>query len=222
MVGFVPAWAAAPARPAAHSEAIATRSLIERAIGGQASSLEQPADDPGHRRGAVRLSGNGRLPPTTTLDADATPRVGGFIDSFHRARPDRSVRLSALADILEQFEDGPAEVRIVVLCHCVAGNVTIDEDDLNGALRRAQLLLATGGDPRRPLELDGRAVGSLAGDLDDEEGRRQLLDQLAGLAGELEELPEASATLAELGADPDLAWRGFAAALLADALAEPD
>jgi len=130
--------------------------------------------------------------------------------------------LSALTDILESFEDAPIDIRIVVLCHCVAAEVAVDEDELNGALRRAQLLLATGGDPRRPLELDGRAVGSLADDLDAIERRHQLADLLAGLTTELGGLPAASATLAALVADPELAWRGFAAAVLADALAEPD
>ena len=39
-------------------------------------------------------------------------------------------------------------------------------------MRRAELLLAAGGDPRRELELDGRAVTSVADDLDEPDGAR--------------------------------------------------
>ena len=101
-------------------------------------------------------------------------------------------------------------------------DVPVDEDELNGALRRAQLLLATGGDPRRPLELEGRAVRSLADDLDQPDRRERLVARLAELAPDLAGLPMASATLGRLVSDPALAWRGFAAALLADALSEPE
>ena len=65
-----------------------------------------------------------------------------------------------LAALLLPFADRTADQQIVVLCHLVSDAVPIDAEELNGALRRAELLLATGGDPRRPLELDGRAVGA--------------------------------------------------------------
>ena len=97
--------------------------------------------------------------------------------------------MSALADILESFEDAPDEIRVVVLCHSALADVVIDEDELNGALRRAQLLLATGGDPRRPLELDGRAVTSLADDLDQADRRERLGERLAELVARPDRAP---------------------------------
>ena len=135
--------------------------------------------------------------------------------------------MTQLVEILAPFETAPPDVRVVVLCHLVSDAITIDPAERNAAVRRAALLLATGGDPRRPLELDGRAVGSLADDLDSDERRAQLaagLDALTGelRAGEPTALPQAAATLATLLADPALAWCGYAAAILADALADSD
>jgi hypothetical protein len=123
-----------------------------------------------------------------------------------------------LAALLLPFAGEPSDQQIVVLCHLAAGAVPLDADELNGALRRAELLLATGGDPRRPLELDGRAVTALAGDLDSPEGRGALQSALATLVPEVAAIPELAAVLQELLADSDLAWRGLSAALLADEL----
>ena len=89
-------------------------------------------------------------------------------------------------------------------------SVELDEDELRGAVRRAMLLLAAGGDPHRELELDSRAVTALAAELDTPERRAALAAALAGLRD------SASA----LAADADLAWRAFACSLLAEALAE--
>jgi hypothetical protein len=124
-----------------------------------------------------------------------------------------------LAALLLPFAGEPSDQQIVVLCHLAAVAVPLDADELNGALRRAELLLATGGDPLRPLELDGRAVTALAGDLDSPEGRGALHDALAALSPEVAEIPELAAVLRELLGDGDLAWRGLAAALLANELA---
>jgi hypothetical protein len=126
--------------------------------------------------------------------------------------------MSDLASVLAPFEDSPADDQIAVLCHCVALGVGIDEDELNGAIRRAQLLLATGGDPRRPLELDGRAVTALAADLDTPQRRDALMAELDSLAVEVVELPLLKSTLDRLRGDQDLAWRGLCAALLADSV----
>jgi hypothetical protein len=86
-------------------------------------------------------------------------------------------------------------------------------------VRRAELLLAAGGDPRRELELDGRAVTSIAEDLDEPEARDQLEDSLARLAAASEGLSAVSGGLAQLRAQPDLAWQSYACALLAEAIA---
>ena len=59
------------------------------------------------------------------------------------------------------------EEQWVLLCFIAGQSVELDEAERNAALRRAELLLAAGGDPRRPLELYGRAVTALADDLDD-------------------------------------------------------
>lgn len=126
--------------------------------------------------------------------------------------------MTDLASVLLPFEDSPPDDQIVVLCHCVAQGVWIDEDELNGAIRRAQLLLATGGDPRRPLELDGRAVTALAADLGTPQRRDALMAELDSLAADVVELPSLRSTLDRLGADHDLAWRGLCAALLADSV----
>ena len=127
--------------------------------------------------------------------------------------------MTDLAALLLPFADEPADQQIVVLCHLVSDAVPIDAEELNGALRRAELLLATGGDPRRPLELDGRAVSALADDVDSPEGRAALQDALGVLVPEVAEILELAAVLQELLGDGDLAWRGLSAALLAEELA---
>jgi hypothetical protein len=122
--------------------------------------------------------------------------------------------------------DGPDATEIVeravLLCFLAGRSVVLDEDDLNAALRRAELLLAAGGDPHRPLELEGRAVGSLADDLDKPRARTELAAALTELGGEFRSEPDAMATLDLLAAEPDLAWRCFAMALLAEALGSED
>ena len=112
-----------------------------------------------------------------------------------------------------------------MLCFIAGRNVELPADEANGAIRRAELLLAAGGDPRRRLDLYGRAVTALARDLDDPARRDALTESLAALEPELEELPGASESLHVLLADPDLAWQCYAAAVLADELTsepEPD
>jgi hypothetical protein len=80
------------------------------------------------------------------------------------------------------------------------------------------LLLAAGGDPHRSLELDGRAVTALAEEL----GSPERLDALAAALASLpvEGLPRVAAAVVRLLADRDLAWRAFAAGLLAEELAD--
>jgi hypothetical protein len=81
------------------------------------------------------------------------------------------------------------------------------------------LLLAAGGDPHRPLELDGRAVTALAAELDRPDRRLALAHRLEALLAEATGLPRAEAALAALLGDPDLAWRAYAAGLLGEELA---
>jgi hypothetical protein len=104
---------------------------------------------------------------------------------------------------------------LVALAWLAGREVPLDEDELRGALRRSMLLLASGGDPHRGLELDGRAVTALADELDAPERRDALRAGLRALAGEA---PDAELLLAE----PELAWRLYACGLLAEELAGDD
>jgi hypothetical protein len=113
----------------------------------------------------------------------------------------------------------PAE-QWTMLCFFAGRRVSVGEEELNAAVRRAELLLAAGGDPRRRLDPFGRAATALADDLDMPERRAQLRAGLEGLAPELEGLRGARESLALLLADADLAWKVYATALLAEALAE--
>ena len=103
----------------------------------------------------------------------------------------------------------------------VAGTeVELDAHERHATLRRAELLLAAGGNPRRELDLDDRAVTAVADDLDSPAARAQLLSGLEALASETADLTETDAARLRLLNEPDLAWQCFARALLADALAE--
>ncbi len=118
---------------------------------------------------------------------------------------------------LERAE--PAE-QWTMLCFFAGRGIAIDEVELNAAVRRAELLLAAGGDPHRPLDPFGRAVTSLAGDLDLPEHRTSLRAGLESLREEVAGLRGARESLALLLSDEELAWNAYATALLAEALAE--
>ena len=124
-----------------------------------------------------------------------------------------------MRELLTSLEGSGADLPIS-LAYVAGSTVELDEAEVRAALRRAELLLAAGGDPRRELDPDGRAVASLAADLDGANGRASLLEGLERLAAHADELPAVAAALAGLRADPDLAWRAYACALLAEALAE--
>ena len=113
----------------------------------------------------------------------------------------------------------PAE-QWTMLCFFAGRQVTIAEDELNAAVRRAELLLAAGGDPRRRLDPFGRAATALADDLDAPERRAQLRSGLEALLPEVEGLRGARESLVLLLSDRDLAWNAYATSLLAEALAE--
>jgi hypothetical protein len=107
-----------------------------------------------------------------------------------------------------------------MICFFAGQGVTVDENELNAAIRRAELLLAAGGDPRRELDPLGRAATALADDLDSPARRAQLRAGLEGLRPELDGLRGARESLTLLLDDGDLAWKIYATALLAEALAE--
>jgi hypothetical protein len=122
--------------------------------------------------------------------------------------------------LLVQLE-GAADPR-PALAYVAAQQVDVDEDELRGAVRRALLLLAAGGDPRRELDPAGRAVGGIAADLGTPERRAALDVSLRRVRAEAEGLPRVLAALDAFAADGDAAWRWLACALLAEALADED
>ena len=123
-----------------------------------------------------------------------------------------------MRELLELLEAGPGDNLLPGLAWLAGQDVELDQDELKATLRRAELLLAAGGDPHRELEPDGRAVMSVAEDLDEPGARDQLEDSLARLASASEGLVAVSDGLARLRAQPDLAWQSYACALLAEAI----
>ncbi len=132
-----------------------------------------------------------------------------------------AARSSETRDWLEQLE-ASAPVRdelYAMLVYAAGQNVEIDEQDLNGARRRALLVHAAGGDLQRELTLDARAAETLAADLDTDERRAQLGRGLAAIRDDAARLPLVRGALSELLGDIALAWRIYAVTLLAEALA---
>ena len=125
-----------------------------------------------------------------------------------------------MRELLQLLEAGPSSSLLLGLAWLAGQGLELDPDEVKAATRRAELLLATGGDPRRELDLDGRAVAAMADDLDDPAARDLLEDALARLTADAEGLAAVSDGLARLRSQPDLAWRSYAGALLAEAIGE--
>jgi hypothetical protein len=106
----------------------------------------------------------------------------------------------------------------VSLAWLALGSVPIDDAELKAARRRAMLVLAAGGDPHRDLDLDSVAVERLASELDAPERREALAAALGAL--EAHGLSTVAGAVELLQSEPELAWRIFALALLADELAD--
>ena len=120
---------------------------------------------------------------------------------------------------LEQLEEaGPSSELLVMLCWLVREDAAIPEDELNAARRRAMFVLAAGGDPHRELDLGSIAAERLGAELETPERHAALRAALHALptAG----LPAVAGAVEALRADPRLAWRSFALALLADEIAD--
>ncbi len=125
--------------------------------------------------------------------------------------------LEQLEPALREWGDGQACAMLALVAR---DDVSLPEDELRAALRRALLILAAGGDPHRELELDGRGVTGFADELDSPARRAELVDALHELKGQAEGLPRASFLLDALLEDGELAWRSLAVALLAEELAD--
>jgi hypothetical protein len=125
---------------------------------------------------------------------------------------------------LEELEASGLDARsgelLTVLVWFVVGDVEIEDAERKAALRRAMLVLAAGGDPHRELDHDEVAVERLAEELDAPKRRSRLEAALRALAVGAEGLPVVSESLATLLNEPDLAWRTYGLALIADELAD--
>jgi hypothetical protein len=109
-------------------------------------------------------------------------------------------------------------VALVVLASVAGSEVPIDPDEAHGAARRAIFLLAAGGDPERGLDLEGRAVSAVADDLRTVDRQIALERGLVELRLQAEGLPHASEAVHGLLHAPEVAWRAYAAGLLAEEL----
>jgi hypothetical protein len=128
--------------------------------------------------------------------------------------------MDALDELLSRVDAGELGDPLPVLAYVAGQSIELDDEELNGARRRALLLVAAGGDPHRELELDDRAVKSLAVDLYTDERRAQLGRSIDALVLRVRELGTAREAALFLAADVDLAWRLFSLGLLAEELAE--
>lgn len=127
-----------------------------------------------------------------------------------------------LSDLEQGLAKQEANEPDAVLALLAGREISLEEDELRGARRRAVELLATAGDPRTGLDVEGRAVRALAADIDRPERRQALAEGLATLEASAEGLPHVVERVARLSADEDLAWRWFACTLLADELMEDE
>jgi len=116
------------------------------------------------------------------------------------------VARETIRDWVRSLERAEPPEQWTVLCFFAGGSVAIDDYERNAAIRRAELLLAAGGDPHRPLDPFGRAATALADDLDSPERRTQLRAGLESLREEVAGLRGAREALQVLLSDDDLAW----------------
>ena len=133
----------------------------------------------------------------------------GSVDETERAA------LEQLEGSLQQDEH---EGGLAALAWLASRHTSLDAEELHGARRRAVLLLATGGDPRSGLVLDGRAAASLAAELEPALPWEELSAELERLRGGAGDLPLVSAAIGELVSDASLSLRALACALLAEEL----
>ena len=131
---------------------------------------------------------------------------------------ERSPERVFLEDLERGLAAGSAEEPEAVLALIAGRDVELEPEEVRGAQRRGVQLLAAGGDPQRRLEVDGRAVGSVAADLASAERRRVLSSGLDSLQETAAGLPHVVAQVESLAANPDAAWRWFALTVLAEEL----
>jgi hypothetical protein len=118
----------------------------------------------------------------------------------------------------EDEESEKLAVGLVVLASVAGAQVPVEREVVQGAARRALLLLAAGGDPERGLDLDGRAVTAMADELRTVDRQLALEQGLVDLRFQVQGLPYTSEAVHGLIHAPDVAWRAYAAGLLAEEL----
>lgn len=132
--------------------------------------------------------------------------------------------MDADRQILEHLEpslrEAAPDAAAATIALVAAERVGFEAEALDAAVRRALLVLASGGDLRRELSLDDRAVTGLASDLDDPARRAELDAALQGLRSHTDDLPAAASAVQALLDDPERAWKALAAAIFADELTE--
>jgi hypothetical protein len=126
--------------------------------------------------------------------------------------------LASLERQLAAGEEGDLATALVALAFYAGQGISIPEAERRAGARRALLLLASGGDPGRGLDLDGRAVTALASDLDTPDRRSALLRGLEQLLAATPDLEHVDAAVRALVTDADVAWRAYAASILAEEL----
>jgi hypothetical protein len=125
---------------------------------------------------------------------------------------------AALGEVEHRLQEGSRDEALPGLAWLAARELPLEEEVLRGPRRRAVLLLAAGGDPLRGLSMDGRAVTSLAAELEDALPAGRLEERLERLRPAANGFPLVSSALTELSADSALAYRALACALLAEEL----
>jgi hypothetical protein len=96
---------------------------------------------------------------------------------------------------------------LVTVASVAGRGVPLDDDEARGAGRRALLVLASGGDPTRGLDLNGPAVERLADELSTPQRRSALNTSLVRLRDDAIGLPHVTEAVKALIDAPETAWR---------------
>jgi hypothetical protein len=131
---------------------------------------------------------------------------------------DRQMNLRAALEHVEASGTAEADAAAAV-AFAASISLGVEADVVAGPIRRALLLLAAGGDPHRALDADGRAVRSLADELEGLVSDDEVAAAFDAVRTRAHGLPTIEATAAALAADPAAGRRALALALLGAELA---
>ena len=120
---------------------------------------------------------------------------------------------------LDALEDDAADP-LPALAYLAGDGLDLDEDERNGAVRRALFVHASGGPATREPGVDDPAVKGLAADIYSDARRAALGREVDALIVATRGLPRVSDAAIHLAREPELAWRLFALSLLAAELTE--